>query len=56
MKHKYGEKRDYPKIDIYVKGKYVCTTTWSRTCKEAKERYFVKYHIPLADIKTRFAK
>ena len=35
----YGLKRDYPKIDIFVNGNYVATTTWSRTCKEAKIRY-----------------
>lgn len=35
----YGDKRDYPKIDIYVHGKYACSTTWARTCKEAVDRY-----------------
>jgi hypothetical protein len=36
---KYGDKRDYPKIDIYVDGKYVGSTTWSNSCREAKEKY-----------------
>lgn len=31
----YGDKPDYPKIDIYVDSKYRSTTTWSRTCREA---------------------
>jgi len=35
----YGDKRDFPKIDIYVDGNYVCSTTWSRTCKEAVANY-----------------
>ena len=24
----YGDKRDYPKIDLYVDHTYVCSTTW----------------------------
>lgn len=49
MTKSYGDKRDYPKIDIYAKtfngirhvkaGKYLCTTTWSKTCRDAVERY-----------------
>lgn len=35
----YGDKRDYKKIDIFVDGKYVCTTTWSKTCKDAVKHY-----------------
>lgn len=41
----YGDKRDYPKIDIYVRKwlpdgsakvwTYVATTTWAKTCREA---------------------
>ena len=34
-----GEKRDYPKIDLYYDGHYKATTTWSRTCAEAKEHF-----------------
>lgn len=37
----YGDKRDYPKIEIYVNGVYKCTTTWSRTLTEAKEHYLL---------------
>ena len=35
----YGEKRDYPKRDIFVNGTYSGSTTWAKTNKEAKERY-----------------
>lgn len=35
----YGNKRDYRAIRIYVSGKYVGTTTWSKSLKEAKDRY-----------------
>jgi hypothetical protein len=42
----YGDKRDYPKIDIFVMRshgwEYQCSTTWARTCKEAKEKYIEK--------------
>lgn len=40
---KYGDKRDYKKIDIYVNGKYDISTTWAKTCKEAKQRYKEAY-------------
>ncbi len=38
---KYGDKRDYPKIELFSKrtGKYLGTTTWSRTVKEAESMY-----------------
>lgn len=39
-KYKYGDKRDYRPIQIFRHGKYLCTTTWSRTCKEALEQFF----------------
>ena len=34
-------KKDYKKINFYDKktGEYLCSTTWSRTCKEALEKY-----------------
>jgi hypothetical protein len=38
----YGDKRDYPKIDLYVGGRYVATTTWARTVAEAKAKYIEK--------------
>ena len=38
---KHGNKRNYRKINFYDKktGKYLCSTTWSRTCKEALAVY-----------------
>ena len=40
-------KTDYKKIDIYLKDSegiwnYECSTTWSKTCKEAKEIFLLK--------------
>ena len=41
----YGDKRDYAKIDIFIYNNqtgifdYYCTTTWSRTLKDAKKRF-----------------
>ena len=35
----YGNKRDYPKIDIFVSGDYVASTTWAVSCHVAKEKY-----------------
>lgn len=35
----YGNKRDYRKIDIYRDGVYVCSTTWAKTCREAREHF-----------------
>lgn len=56
----YGDKRNYPKIDIYVKGEnnifqYVASTTWAKTCKEAKARYAEEKNLPTAHVKTFFA-
>lgn len=39
----YGDKRDYRKIDIFVYGRYVCSTTWARTCREAIARYIERH-------------
>jgi hypothetical protein len=39
----YGTHKDYPKIHIYVGAydiwNYVASTTWARTCKEARAIY-----------------
>jgi hypothetical protein len=46
----YGEKRDYPKIDLFTRTlcptcralsdwRYVGSTNWARTCREAVDRY-----------------
>lgn len=38
---KYGDKRNYKKINFYDKktGKYICSTTWAKTCKQALSIY-----------------
>lgn len=53
---KYGDKRDYPKIDVYVDGNYVWSTTWCKTCKEAIERAKVQVDRPEAKVTARFDK
>ena len=37
----YGTFYDYPKIDIYCRstGKYIASTTWAKTCREALWQY-----------------
>ena len=35
----YGDKRDYPKIDLYVNGIYRASTTWSKTITEAITKF-----------------
>jgi hypothetical protein len=55
----YGDKRDYPEIELFVRQgarwSYTATTTWSRTCKEAKARFLV-WHGGLrdSDVKAAF--
>jgi hypothetical protein len=39
----YGDKRDYKKHHISVDGKYVATTTWAKTAREA-EKKFIEQH------------
>lgn len=41
----YGDKRDYKPIEIYHNGNYVCTTTWSKTLKQAKEKFIESHGI-----------
>lgn len=50
----YGDKRDYRKIDIYRNGSYCCSTTWSRTCREAIERHAAHYPAAGNKITARF--
>jgi len=33
---KYGDKKDYRKIDVIHNGKYAHSTTWAKNLKEAK--------------------
>ena len=52
MNPPYGEKRDYPKIDIYRDGAYVGSTNWSRTLREAKDRYLACVGAPRNSVRT----
>lgn len=57
----YGDKRDYPKIDIYRKldrggMEYICSTTWARTCREAREVICARHGYAESEIRAYFAK
>lgn len=39
MSAAYGDRTDYPKIDVFVNGEYAYSTTWCRTCEEAVQRF-----------------
>lgn len=56
----YGTYRDYPKIHIYVGTRgvwnYVASTTWARTCKEARAIYADEKGLSVDNVKTLFAK
>lgn len=53
--YRYGEKRDYRKIDIYHKTPtgliYLGSTTWAPTCKEAVWRYHIKHDVPESELR-----
>ena len=58
---KYGEKRDYRKVDIFryrADGlwHYACSTTWARTCREAVEMFCISNGISRYSVRARFAK
>jgi hypothetical protein len=40
-----------PKIDIYRNGQYACSTTWSRTVRDALRRYAEKFSVPLNELR-----
>ena len=56
----YGTYRDYTKIHIYVgtygSWNYVASTTWARTCKEARAAYADEKGLCLGNVKAVFAK
>jgi len=64
----YGNKKDYKKIDIFTKRKftpkgmiaiwqYECSTTWSKTCKQAKEMFLKRHnYLDKTQIKALFSK
>ena len=53
---------NYRKIDIYLKNlngyyQYECSTTWSKTCKYAKERFLFRHnYLDKGQVKASFAK
>ena len=51
------------KIEIFTKGKgvlsqwqYTCSTNASRTCKEAQEKFSLRYGIDKGQVKANFSK
>jgi len=51
--------KQHKKIDIYVQNKsgiynYMVSTTRSKTCKEAKEKFLVAYPIGSDKVKTQY--
>jgi hypothetical protein len=53
----YGDRRDFPKIDIFVSGKYVASTTWASNIKEAIQKYEEKNPGPWAgEVKAQYDK
>lgn len=57
----YGDKRDYRKIDLSVFNPsdgfwhYRCSTTWARTCREARERLAETTGLAPERIRARFS-
>ncbi len=49
-------KKDYPKIDIFVDGIYKATTTWRKSCKDARKAYSLDMKIPKRHIIARLQK
>ena len=66
IKPKHLKRKDwimnYKKIDIFLKNargfwQYEYSTNWSKTCKEAKERFLRKEnYLDKAQVKTSFSK
>jgi len=58
----YGDKRDYKKIDIYLRNlrgmyAYECSTTWSKTCKEAKQKFLYRHnYLDATQVRAVYAK
>ncbi len=56
----HGTYRDHPKIHIYVSAhgvwKYVASTSWARTCKDARVAYANEKGLHLGDVRAFFAK
>jgi hypothetical protein len=56
----YGVKRDYPKIDLFARAKpslpwqYVGSSTWSRTLREAVDRYHACMGLERGQVRAAF--
>ena len=54
-------KTNRKKIDIYLKNtrgfwQYECSTTWAKTCREAKQKFCVSHSLDNTQVKCNFAK
>ncbi len=57
----YGDKRDYRKIDIFLKRpggafKYLASTTRAKTCREARERYAIANGQAASDLAANYSR
>ena len=52
----YGNKRDYPKIDIFLDGQYEFSTTWARNIVEAREKAGEKLGVNSSRIRARYVR
>ncbi len=56
----YGDKRDYRKIDLYECGprglRYMASTTWAKSCGEARERYASETGKELNNVRARYSR
>lgn len=55
----YGDNRSFRKIDIFVNGRYYASTTWSKTCKEARAKVLATdahYFNTIDKVTARFSK
>ena len=50
----YGDKTDYPKIEIFVNGNYVATTTWAKSIKQARQKYALKRCLDLSIVSAEY--
>ena len=50
----YGDRRDYPKIDLYVEGKYDSTTTWADSLHMARYKLSLTRNIDIDKISANY--
>lgn len=55
-------KTNYKKIDIYLRNfkdklfYYECSTSWSKTCKDAKQKFCKRHGLDETQVKVTFSK